>query len=104
MKIDPRKRNSAATREKKSAAGRSGKVHKNGDEKLQERIELVVKMAEGFIVFAPKICKSEARLRERIELVVKMAEMAQTVPNTNDVIRHNRSPLLYRSLGAHKIA
>lgn len=83
MKIDQRGHNSDATREKKSAAGRSGK---------------------GLTAFAPKICKSEAELLERIELVVKMAEMAQTVVNVDDVIRHNRRHLLYRSLGAHKIA
>jgi hypothetical protein len=83
MKMDQRGHDSDATREKKSAAGRSGK---------------------GFTAFAPKICKGEAELLKRIELVVQMAEMAQTIVNADDVIRHNRSRLLYHSLGAHKIA
>jgi hypothetical protein len=84
MKMDQRGHNSDATREKKSAAGRSGK---------------------GFTAFAPKVHKNgEAELLERIELVVKMAEMANTIANAEDVIRHNRSRLLYHSLGAHKIA
>jgi hypothetical protein len=82
-RIDQRKTASAETNAKKADAGRKGK---------------------GFTAFAPKICKSEAKLLERIELVVKMAEMANTVVNAEDVIRHNRSRLLYHSLGAHKIA
>ena len=72
-KIDQRKTASEETNLKKADAGRKGK---------------------GSTAFAAKIVKSrEAKLQERIELVVRMAEEKQGKINAEDVIRHNRKPL-----------
>lgn len=74
-KIDQRKTASEETNLKKAEAGRKGK---------------------GSTAFTAKIVKSrEAKLQERIELVVRMAEEKQGKINAEDVIRHNRKPLFF---------
>ena len=83
-KIDQRKTASEETNFKKAEAGRKGK---------------------GSTAFTAKIVKSrEAKLQERIELVVRMAEEKQGKINAEDVIRHNRKPLFFSGMRAARIA
>ena len=82
-KIDQRKTASAETNLKKAEAGRRGK---------------------GSTAFAAKVVVSrEAKLQERIELVVRMAEERDGIVNADDVIRHNRR-VLWSRMKATKIA
>jgi hypothetical protein len=84
MKIDQRKTASEETNRKKADAGRRGK---------------------GCTAFAAKVVVSrEAKLQERIELVVRMAEERDGLVNADDVIRHNRSAMFYSRMRATKIA
>ena len=83
-KIDQRKTASEETNLKKAEAGRKGK---------------------GSTAFTAKIVKSrEVKLQERIELVVRMAEESDGLVNAEDVIRHNRKPLFFSGMRAVKVA
>jgi hypothetical protein len=85
VKIDQRKRASKEVIAKRTQNGKRfgenfeirSKTHKSSADRLQERIEMVVAMAEA---------KDAARLLGQ------------------DVIRYNRSPLLLSRMQAHKIA
>lgn len=44
------------------------------------------------------------KLQERIELVVRMAEESDGLVNAEDVIRHNRKPLFFSGMRAVKVA
>ena len=46
----------------------------------------------------------EAKLQERIELVERMAEERDGLVNADVVIRHNRSAMFYSRMRATKIA
>lgn len=83
-KIDQRKTASAETNLKKADAGRKGK---------------------GSTAFTAKVVKSrEAKLQERIELVVRMALEKDGKVNAEDVIRHNRKALFFSGMRAVKVA
>jgi hypothetical protein len=84
-KIDQRKRNSAETREKKAAAGRSGKDK------------------TGFVTAARKDC--ENKLQERIEKLVSdiLAKNEKHVFADWDVVLYNRYPLRLCHRG-HRVA
>ena len=83
-KIDQRKTASEETNLKKADAGRKGK---------------------GSTAFTAKIVKSrEEKLQERIELVVRMALEKEGLVNADDVIRHNRSAMFYSRMRAVKVA
>ena len=83
-KIDQRKTASEETNLKKADAGRKGK---------------------GSTAFTAKIVKSrEVKLQERIELVVRMALEKEGLVNADDVIRHNRSAMFFSGMRAVKVA
>jgi hypothetical protein len=83
-KIDQRKTASEETNLKKADAGRKGK---------------------GRTAFAAKVVvNKEAKMQERIDLVVRMALEKEGLVNADDVIRHNRSAMFYSRMRAVKVA
>lgn len=120
VKLDQRGYTSAETYARKAVSGRKAKgvsafVSKRNasrEDKLQERIDMIVENAsnepitasamEGRIRRAKNKYK-DGKLSERIELVVANAEESEWTVAGEDVIRHNRRPLLFRTLRAVKI-
>lgn len=74
-------------------------------EVISQRTQNGKKYGKNFEIRPQAHKSNEEKLQERIELVVKMAEAREAEKLLGqDVIRYNRSPLLLSRMQAHKIA